>query len=157
MMESHKLFPKGHHHDLLDEKPDLSGTAPFYTRTQRPTKYYIIDFGLALHYDGSESSLAVPIVFGGDRTVPEFKDLDKPQNPFMTDIYLAGNFIREHFIQVTHFFLFLYILIRIKCWHSRETLPYYIWKDIKALSSCSLLLMTWFKTIPPKGQLSMRF
>ena len=70
------------------------------TRTSRPPKYYIIDFGLSRRYPPTETSPLELIILGGDKTVPEHKDQRIPQNPFWTDIYYLGNMIREDFMQV---------------------------------------------------------
>ncbi|KAF4622391.1 hypothetical protein D9613_009142 [Agrocybe pediades] len=74
------------------------GPAKYYTRTQRPPKYYIIDFGLSRQYDASNTAPLEDIIHGGDRTVPEFQTSVDPQNPFWTDVYYAGNLIREAFL-----------------------------------------------------------
>ncbi|KAF9544081.1 hypothetical protein CPC08DRAFT_716567 [Agrocybe pediades] len=99
MMVPDKIYPKGHHPVDLDEKPDLSGPAPFYTRTQRPSKYYIIDFGISTQYAPSDKAPLADTILGGDKTVPEFQNSMAPQNPFFTDIYYAGNTVRELFLQ----------------------------------------------------------
>jgi len=101
MMEPEKIFPQGHHSVLLDKKVDVSGSAPFFTRTERPSKYYIIDFGISSRYSPEETApLELPIP-GGDKTVPEFRNISSPHNPFWTDIYYAGNLIKENFLQVS--------------------------------------------------------
>ncbi|CAA7263811.1 unnamed protein product [Cyclocybe aegerita] len=100
MMHGVHLFPEKYHfvHDVL--KPDLSGRAPHLTRSERPTKYYITDFGISSRYESdSRTSALEPVIIGGDKSVPEFKDITIPQNPFRTDVYYAGNVIRQHFIE----------------------------------------------------------
>ena len=72
------------------------------TRTERPTRYYIIDFGLSRAFSAGEE-LVAPVSFasGGDRPVPEYKDPSRAvSNPFAIDIYCLGNFIREWFMDV---------------------------------------------------------
>jgi len=100
-MEPEKIFPRGHHPVSVDDRLDLSGSAPFYTRTQRPSKYYIIDFGISSRYSPEDTAPLEPIIIGGDKTVPEFQNTTAPHNPFWTDIYYAGNLINEHFLQVS--------------------------------------------------------
>ena len=71
-----------------------------YARTSRPTKYYIIDFGLSRRYDASITSPREPPIMGGDRTVPEFEKSHDPCDPFPTDIYYVGSLMREIFLDV---------------------------------------------------------
>ena len=93
MIESEKMFPEGHHPKIDLRKPDLSGPAKFYTRTQRPFKYFIIDFGMARRYESDNES---PL----ELTVTKNKAV-LPQNPFQVDIYLAGDLIRQVFLDVS--------------------------------------------------------
>lgn len=70
------------------------------TRTERPTRYYIIDFGLSRAFSPGEE-LVAPVSFGGDRSVPEYKDPSRAvSNPFAIDVYCLGNLIREWFMNV---------------------------------------------------------
>ncbi|KAF9544086.1 hypothetical protein CPC08DRAFT_716571 [Agrocybe pediades] len=98
LMMDCSMFPDGFHPAKNLHKPDLSGPAKYYTRTQRPPKYYIIDFGRSRQYDANNTTPLEDIIHGGDRTVPEFQTSVDPQNPFWTDIYYAGNLIRETFL-----------------------------------------------------------
>ncbi|KAF9522864.1 kinase-like domain-containing protein [Crepidotus variabilis] len=95
MMDAPDMFPQGYHFNRINKLPDLRGDAPHFTRTQRPPRYYLIDFGLSRRYQEGEQALE-PVVHGGDRSVPEFRA--NPQglhDPFKTDIYYAGNLLRE--------------------------------------------------------------
>ncbi|KAF4621102.1 hypothetical protein D9613_000140 [Agrocybe pediades] len=69
------------------------------TRTEHPVRYYLIDFGISRMYAPEDfPPLEYPIL-GIDKTVPEFaQDPHVPQNPFPTDIYYLGSFIKEQFI-----------------------------------------------------------
>ncbi|TFK92729.1 hypothetical protein K466DRAFT_594989 [Polyporus arcularius HHB13444] len=69
-----------------------------YTRTDHPVRYYIIDFGLSTKFSPGEPHIA-PIVFGGDKSVPEYADAPGNCDPFKVDIYHLGNMIREDFMQ----------------------------------------------------------
>jgi len=89
------LCPNGYHPCKDMRNRDLTGPAKFYTRTQRPTKYFIIDFGLSRRYDADNAAPLEDIILGGDKTVPEFQDTSEPQNPFQTDIYYVGSLIRR--------------------------------------------------------------
>lgn len=71
-----------------------------FTRTQRPVKYYYIDFGHSRKYAPDNNMPLEEILIGGDKSVPEFHGKDEPQNPFWTDIYYLGNLIRIGFLQV---------------------------------------------------------
>jgi hypothetical protein len=92
MIESEKMFPEGYHFKKDLRKPDLSGPAKFYTRTQRPSGYFIIDFGMARRYESDNDS---PL---------ELTVTDKgvyPQNPFQVDVHLAGELMRQVFLDVS--------------------------------------------------------
>ena len=99
MMDPSKIFPRSYHPSAINKSRDFSGSAKHLTRTQRPPKYYLIDFGISRHYPHNGSPLEEPIR-GGDKTVPEFRDLYQPCNPFPTDIYYIGNMVRGEFLQV---------------------------------------------------------
>ena len=92
MLESEKMFPEGYHPRKDVRKPDLSGPAKFYTRTQRPSKYFIIDFGMSRRYESDNDS---PM----ELTVTE-KGVQL-QNPFQVDIHLAGELLRQVFLDVS--------------------------------------------------------
>ncbi len=68
-------------------------------RTDHPVRYYIIDFGLSRKFSPGEPHVA-PIVFGGDKSVPEYKTAPGDCDPFKVDIYHLGNMFREDFMQV---------------------------------------------------------
>lgn len=98
------MYPDGWHPVELSQRRDFNPKLPLkaYSRLQRPPKYYLIDFGISRRYDADERwPLELPI-FGGDRTVPEFKKSpDEPCNPFPTDIYYLGNMIQLSFMEVS--------------------------------------------------------
>lgn len=81
---------------------NFKGSAKYYTRTARPTKYFLIDFGLSRKYNPEDGEPQELPIKGGDKTVPEFQGRGefRPCNPFPTDIYYLGNMIREDFLQV---------------------------------------------------------
>ncbi|KAJ7434800.1 kinase-like domain-containing protein [Mycena galericulata] len=102
MMDGGHLFPNGFHPQRPSLTPDLSAKAKHYTRTQRPVKYYFIDFGISSKFEPGEDT-RVDVIIGGDRTVPEFlsaiaKDEFERLDPFPTDIYYLGNMIRMEFL-----------------------------------------------------------
>ena len=92
MIEDEKMFPEGYHFKLNLRKPDLSGPAKLYTRTQRPSKYFIIDFGMSRRYESDNDS-------------PEEATITAKgvflQNPFQVDIHLAGELVRQVFMDVS--------------------------------------------------------
>ncbi|KAJ7467092.1 hypothetical protein FB451DRAFT_1040556, partial [Mycena latifolia] len=104
MMDGLKMFPTGYH--PLYPKPSrdfYSGRAKFYTRTQRPPKYYTIDFRLSSYETRNPPPLEPP--GAGDKTVPEFEFAEdgsppKPCNPFPTDVCYLGNMILKDFVEV---------------------------------------------------------
>lgn len=70
------------------------------TRTEYPTRYYIIDFGLSRKFSPGDELIA-PVSRGGDKSVPEYKDPSRTvSNPFAIDVYCLGNLIQEWFVAV---------------------------------------------------------
>jgi len=101
MMDPNPTFPHAYH-PMSDRRTyNLKHFVKFYTRTARPSKYYLIDFGLSRRFDPEDSAPRAEPIRGGDKSVPEFKNWDKPLDPFPTDIYYLGNMIREDFLQQT--------------------------------------------------------
>ncbi|KAI1795569.1 kinase-like domain-containing protein [Ganoderma leucocontextum] len=82
-----------------------------FTRTERPVKYYYIDFGISRRYAPDDASPLEDIIVGGDKSVPEFEGTDEPQNPFWTDIYYLGNLIRTEFLERAYSLEFMQPLI----------------------------------------------
>ncbi|KAJ7092967.1 hypothetical protein B0H15DRAFT_972724 [Mycena belliarum] len=105
MMDGSKTFPDGFHPVRYKKKQDLSGTAKFYTRTQRPPKYYLIDFGLSRRYETRDPPPLEPPIEGGDPNAPEFRFRANGRlppescDPFPTDIYYLGRLILGGFIE----------------------------------------------------------
>jgi hypothetical protein len=101
------MYPNSWHpcNDDLD-RFDPSLPAKHYTRSERPPKYYFIDFSLSRRYDPKDGTSLEPIIRGGDKTVPEFQKSNAPCNPFPTDIYYIGNFIRQQVLQVGNLFIY---------------------------------------------------
>ena len=97
MFDPSKMYPQGYHPTQTDRSRDFKGRAKRYTRTQRPPRYYLIDFGLSRQYM-TRKALDVPLR-GGDKSAPEHR-IPTRCNPFYTDVYYLGNFVRQEFIQV---------------------------------------------------------
>ena len=100
MFDPKDMFPNGYHPQRIEKTRDFKGKARHYTRTQRPPKYYLIDFGISRKYDPADGPPLEDPIYGGDKSVPEFKGRADPCDPFPTDIYYAGNFIRRDFLDV---------------------------------------------------------
>ncbi|KAF8836451.1 hypothetical protein BDN67DRAFT_974164 [Paxillus ammoniavirescens] len=98
MVDAEILYDEPFHPLRPKKKRDLSGFASRRTRTERPPKYFLIDFGISRRYDASTKDPLEDPIWGGDKTVPEFQHSDEPRNPFLTDVYYLGNMIREDFM-----------------------------------------------------------
>ena len=73
MMDNRKLYPKGFHSIDIDHDYKRNRSARRWTRTERPPKYLLIDFGLSQYCD---PELGPPLdlpVRGIDRSVPEIQ------------------------------------------------------------------------------------
>ncbi|KAG7094696.1 hypothetical protein E1B28_005515 [Marasmius oreades] len=89
MMDSRPLYDLPIHPANPLMARDWSRKVRVFTRTERPVKYYYIDFGLSEQQPQNRKRC-----YGGDRTVPEFKR-NEPADPFTVDIYRLGNLFRE--------------------------------------------------------------
>ena len=92
-------------HPIYDEqkRDDFTKLVTPYTRTQRPPKYYFIDFGISRWYNPKDGPHPLePPIRGGDKSVPEFQNSVEPCDPFATDIYYVGNVIRQCMLKVRH-------------------------------------------------------
>jgi hypothetical protein len=136
------MFPRSWHptEELMNRK--YTGKAKYYTRTQRPPKYYLIDFGISRRYDAKDLPVLEPQIHGADRTVPEFQDSFARCDPFPTDIYYLGNVFRMDFVQVSND---VYSIIAITL--------FFLWDRRKGDSNLWLLSSTeWFRMILPNVQ-----
>jgi len=108
MFDPSWMYPEGFHPVKIDRKRTFKGKATAYTRTQRPPRYILIDFGLSRQYTTREA-MDRPLR-GGDKTAPEHQST-RLSNPFHTDIYYIGNLVREHFIKRYRGFRFMEDLV----------------------------------------------
>lgn len=101
MVDARPMYPGMYHPRRIIRTRDYSTDAKYFSRTERPVKYYLIDFGLSRRYPAHEKNpLEIPIL-GGDKTVPEFlEDPTTLRDPFPTDVYYLGNVIRRNFLDV---------------------------------------------------------
>ena len=92
-MDASAMFPDMWHPASLHMKYDYSGPAKYFTRTERPPKYYYIDFGLLCKYDPKDGPPQELLILGGDKSMPEFQGegYDRPADPFQIDIYYLRN------------------------------------------------------------------
>jgi hypothetical protein len=95
VMMDGSMYPDGWHPCETEYMRDnVCVRARHFSRTERPPKYYFIDFGISRRYDPEDKAPLEPPIRGGDKTVPEFmEDIDISRNPFQTDIYYVGNLI----------------------------------------------------------------
>jgi hypothetical protein len=100
MVDATHLYLQPPHPADHTRRRDWRGRAKHSTRTRRPVKYFLIDFGLSRRYNPEDRPVLEPPGWGGDRTVPEFLNSEGPCDPFPVDVYCLGNVIRQHFIEV---------------------------------------------------------
>ncbi|KAF5326216.1 hypothetical protein D9611_000730 [Ephemerocybe angulata] len=95
VMESTALSEE--HFHIFDQDFSLDLTkkvSPSKTRTEGKPRYYIIDFGISRHYEGTENPpYEITRMFGSDTSVPEFRNLEEPHNPFPIDVFCLGKMI----------------------------------------------------------------
>ncbi|KAH9169624.1 kinase-like domain-containing protein [Lactarius sanguifluus] len=108
MFDPSNMYPKGYHISQINRSRDLKGRAERHTRTDRPPRYYLINFGLSRKYF-SRDVVDEPLR-GGDETTPEHL-LGGRCNPFRTDIYNLGNVVREQFLVKCNGFEFMQGLV----------------------------------------------
>jgi len=104
MLDPSGMYPEGFHPIKIDRSRNFEGKVEQYDRTQRPPRYYLIDFGLSRQYN-SRNVLDEPIR-GGDKSAPEHQRA-RWCNPFHTDIYHLGNLVRERFTKRYNGFEFM--------------------------------------------------
>ncbi|KAH9959175.1 kinase-like domain-containing protein, partial [Russula dissimulans] len=111
MLDPSHMYPESFHLAVIEKSKDFRRKAKWYSRTRRPTRYLLIDFGLSRRYDPANGPPLEKPVHGGDKTVPEHRDLNTPCNPFPTDVYYLGNMIREDYMQKYKEFEFMESLV----------------------------------------------
>nr|VWO99344.1 Mannitol 1-phosphate dehydrogenase [Ganoderma boninense] len=98
MMDATSLYPQGFHPVRLDRLPhNLRGWAPVRSRADaKAVTYYLVDFGISSWFRSEDTDRLVLGRSGLDQDVPELSD-DTPYDPFKVDIFVLGNFFRQHF------------------------------------------------------------
>ncbi|KAJ7162168.1 kinase-like domain-containing protein [Mycena filopes] len=102
MMDASPLYSEPVHPFDIRRKRDWSGRISHRSRTERPVKYYITDFGISRRYRAEDLPVLEPPIIGADKSVPEFQVKSKYDDlpdldPFPTDVYYLGNLIRQDF------------------------------------------------------------
>ncbi|KAF8441721.1 kinase-like domain-containing protein [Boletus edulis BED1] len=111
MLDPTDLYPESFHPVATNLNKDCSGNAKHFTRTERPPKYYFIDFGISRRYDPSVTDPKEIPIWGGDKEVPEFQNSNEPCDPFATDVFYVGNAIKMDFVLERRGFEFMKPLI----------------------------------------------
>ena len=104
MLDPSNMYPESFHPVKINRSTkDFDRKAKRYSRTRRPTRYLLIDFGLSRRYDPANGPPLDQPLRGGDKSAPEHQDRVTPCNPFPTDVYYLGNLVREYYILVRAF------------------------------------------------------
>jgi len=111
MLDPTNMYPNSFHPVAMGRSKDFRHKVKGYSRTRRPTRYLLIDFGLSRQYDPANGPPLDEPLHGGDRTAPEHQDGKTPCNPFPTDVYYLGNLVRQHYIQKCKGFEFMEPLV----------------------------------------------
>ena len=100
MLDPSNMYPESFHPARISRSRDFRHRAKAYTRTRRPSRYLLIDFGLSRYYDPVNGPPLEMPIRGGDKSAPEHQDNETPCDPFPTDVYYLGNLVRRYFMQV---------------------------------------------------------
>lgn len=111
MMDASSMYPESYHPLNISMKRNYNGSARHFTRTQRPPRYYLTDFGISRRYSPTARPPLEDPIWGGDKTVPEFQTSNDPRDPFPTDVYYLGNMIRQNFLLVS---LWCYCIVQLE-------------------------------------------
>ncbi|KAI0040918.1 hypothetical protein FA95DRAFT_1683534 [Auriscalpium vulgare] len=138
------MYPNSFHPVKMNRSKNFLWFAKSYTRTQRPPRYFLIDFGLSRYYDPARGAPLDHAIRGGDKSVPEFRGYPDcpPHNPFQTDIYYLGNLLRTDFIQKYVGFEWLEALVGDMC-HEDPSMRPPIGVVASQFAEVSSTLTTW--------------
>jgi hypothetical protein len=100
MLDPSGMYPNSFHPVDPRKTKDFRRNTKGYSRTQRPTQYHLIDFGLSRLYDPANGPPLNQPLRGGDKSAPEHQDGKTPCDPFPTDVYYLGNLVQEDYMQV---------------------------------------------------------
>ena len=100
-MNADAMYPGGFHPVAQNKAPNWKGRAKHFSRTERPPRYYIIDFGISIRFPLDDSSPRARAVWGGDGDrPPEIQRQGAEYDPFPADVFYLGNIIKHHFTEV---------------------------------------------------------
>ncbi|GBE79195.1 hypothetical protein SCP_0203920 [Sparassis crispa] len=99
MMDANSLYPQGFHPVRTFCLPDGNMMAWPLPRTDKPIKYYFIDFGISVDFPPDATSRLVLGEKGRDQDVPELSNV-VPYDPFKVDIFIVGNLLLHQFYTV---------------------------------------------------------
>jgi serine/threonine protein kinase len=111
MLEPSNMYPDSFHPVNMGRSKDFRHKVKGYSRTWRPTRYLLIDFGLSRRYDPTNGPPLDQPLRGGDKSAPEHQDGKTLCDPFPTDVYYLGNLVRKYYIQKCHGFNFMDALV----------------------------------------------
>ncbi|KAH9057291.1 kinase-like domain-containing protein [Lactarius vividus] len=111
MLDPSGMYPNSFHPADPRKSKDFRRKVKGYSRTRRPTRYLLIDFGLSRRYDPANGPPLDKALRGGDKSAPEHRDRETLCNPFPTDVYYLGNLVREDYMQRYHGLEFMQPLI----------------------------------------------
>lgn len=104
MYDATDMYPLGFHPIDTHRSRAWDKKAKHFTRTERPVRYIVIDFGLSVKFGDGDTRLVGP-ARGGDKSAPEHRPYlmasAEPHDPFPTDVYYLGSLIRAVFIKVS--------------------------------------------------------
>lgn len=100
MLDPSRMYPKSFHPMEIERTREFRGKVKGHTRTRCPPRYFLIDLGLSRKYDPENGPPLETPLRDGDKSAPEHRDMERPCNPFPTDVYYLGNLVREDYIQV---------------------------------------------------------
>ncbi|KAI0700983.1 kinase-like domain-containing protein [Cerioporus squamosus] len=135
MMDARPLYPEGYHPVRQNYTPDAMYRISPLSRTDRPVRYYYIDFGLSVQFPPGAAPYVVGDV-GRDTDVPELSDTI-PYNPFKVDVFALANLFYKEFYQQYNsmdFMTELLVPMRQPQPEARPTIEEALsrWKEIKA-------------------------
>ena len=102
MLDPSNMYPESFHPVNMGRSKNFRHKAKGHSRTWRPTRYLLIDFGLSRRYDPAKGPPLDRPLRGGDKSAPEHQDNETLCDPFRTDVYYLGNLVRKYYIQVCH-------------------------------------------------------
>ncbi|KAI9444379.1 kinase-like domain-containing protein [Lactarius psammicola] len=110
MLDPSNMYPESFHPVVTNRSRDFRRRAKAYSRTSRPTRYLLIDFGHSRRYDPSKGHPLDEPLRGADKSAPEHQN-GTLCDPFPTDVYYLGNMIRENYSEKYKGFEFMEPLI----------------------------------------------